>query len=66
MRIAAEQPKEHPRYLDYIMAANTLAAFILVRMERAKEANEFILMAEKVMAKLIDYVVDQKVPPRLE
>lgn len=48
------------------MAANTLAAFILVRMERAKEANEFILMAEKVMAKLIDYVVDQKVPPRLE
>ena len=66
VRIASELPKDHPRYLDYQLTANTVAAFILVRMERAKEANEFILMAEKVLAKLIDYVVDHKVPPQLQ
>ena len=59
VRIAAALPsKVHPRYHDYKLAANTLAAFILVRMDRAKEALEFITKAEKALVTLIDYVVD--------
>lgn len=60
MRIASKLTREHPRDLDYVLAANSVAALVLVSMDRALEADEFISLALSALCDLVDYVVDGK------
>lgn len=42
------------RNLDYIMAVNTLTAFLLLSIQKPVEAMEFILIAERIVYRLIE------------
>lgn len=66
IKIAAELDKEQPRNLDYILSTNALTAFVLLKLGKAKEAHEFIVLAEKVLIRLIDLVLDGKIAPKLQ
>lgn len=48
------------------MAVNSLTALILTKIGKAQEALEFILIAEKVLAMLIELNVENKPHPRMQ
>ena len=52
--IVSELDETVERNLDYIMAVNTLTAFLLLSIQKPQEALEFILIAERIVFKLID------------
>ena len=52
--IVSELDETCERNLDYIMAVNTLTGFLLLGIEKPVEALEFILIAERIVFKLIE------------
>ena len=53
-RIVSDLDETVERNLDYIMAVNTLTGFLLLGIEKPQEALEFILIAERIVYKLIE------------
>ena len=60
--IVSELDETVERNLDYIMAVNTLTAFLLLSIQKPQEALEFILIAERIVFKLIDMNAKGKKP----
>ena len=52
--IVSELDETVERNLDYLMAVNTLTAFLLLSIEKPVEALEFILIAERICMKLVE------------
>lgn len=52
--IVSELDETMERNLDYIMAVNTLTAFLLLSIQKPVEAMEFILIAERIVYRLIE------------
>ena len=52
--IVSELDETVERNLDYLMAVNTLTAFMLLSIQKPVEALEFILIAERCCMKLIE------------
>ena len=52
--IVSELDETSERNLDYIMAVNTLTGYLLLSIEKPQEALEFILIAERIVYKLIE------------
>ena len=48
-KITCELDKEQPRNLDYMLAVNILTAFVLLRINKLKEAVQFLDIAEKIL-----------------
>ena len=49
-----------------MLSVNALSAYVLIRLGKTAEANELILIAEKILLKLIDYVIDGTIAPKME
>ena len=52
--IVSELDETIERNLDYIMAVNTLTGFLLLGIHKPQEALEFILIAERIVYKLVE------------
>lgn len=52
--IVSELDETSERNLDYIMAVNTLTGYLLLSIEKPQEALEFIMIAERIVYKLIE------------
>lgn len=52
--IVSELDETVERNLDYIMAVNTLTAFLLLSIQKPMEAIEFIMIAERIVYRLIE------------
>ena len=52
--IVAELDETVERNLDYVVAVNTLTAYLLLSIAKPAEALEFIQMAERIVFKLIE------------
>ena len=50
----AELDETVERNLDYIMAVNTLTGYLLLGIQKPKEALEFIIIAERLAIKLVE------------
>lgn len=63
LKVVALLDRDHPRSLDYILAVNTITAFILLRLGKPGEAAEFAQIAEKVLSMLVDCVAGAEPTP---
>ena len=52
--IVSELDETVERNLDYLMAVNALTGYLLLMIERPKEAIEFISIAEKISIRLLE------------
>lgn len=52
--IVSELDETVERNLDYLMAVNTLTTYLLLCIDKPKEALEFIQIAERICFKLVD------------
>ena len=58
--IVSELDETIERNMDYIMAVNTLTGFLLLSINKPQEALEFILIAERIVYKLVNMQKAQK------
>jgi len=54
--IVSELDETVERNLDYIMAVNTLTGFLLLSIQKPHEALEFIMIAERIVYKLVELI----------
>ena len=48
------------RNLDYLMAVNTLTAYLLLQIQKPAEAFEFITIAERIVHQLFEKDINEK------
>lgn len=54
-----------PRSLDYILAANTYSAFILLKLGQLQSSLEMVVKAEEVMNLLVGYALLKRDHPKV-
>jgi hypothetical protein len=53
-KITASLDRKIPRNLDFVLAVNTITALVLLKVGKAAEAYDFVLIAESAVMDLID------------